>query len=342
MSVMARRFPHAFEEGNVTLELEPQEEEKGQERPKPRLQCGGRGSWWFILMLILSTAGLYYYRTSALRIPQLTQQRTDSAAAAAAREDLNVHEYTVIRQTEARKTPLPEDTVAELRAKAISLVEAARALKSSGVVMETSALAKAAIQSAQDALRRLLRQEYGHGGPYFVEMTLQFPESMPDFDAAGADATILVELAPIEEVPYCVFFFLEVVKGFKSGAFHRNAGHVQQAMVSVHAGADRRGLAWQEYSPRYPHKQFSLGFAGRPGGPAFYISTVDNTANHGPASQGSKSEADGCFGRIANGEEVVRRMALQPGRSKPSGFVSDGKNFIKIKAMKLLPEKGRG
>ena len=25
---------------------------------------------------------------------------------------------------------------------------------------------------------------------------------------------------------------------------------------------------------------------GRPGGPSFYISTVDNTHNHGPGSQG--------------------------------------------------------
>ena len=30
--------------------------------------------------------------------------------------------------------------------------------------------------------------------------------------------------------------------------------------------------------------------SGRPGGPAFYISTVDNSQNHGPGSQGSKSE----------------------------------------------------
>ena len=38
--------------------------------------------------------------------------------------------------------------------------------------------------------------------------------------------------------------------------------------------------------------------AGRPGGPAFYISTVDNVQNHGPASQGSGTEADSCFGKI--------------------------------------------
>jgi len=41
-----------------------------------------------------------------------------------------------------------------------------------------------------------------------------------------------------------------------------------------------------------------LIFSGRPGGPAFYISTVNNVQNHGPASQGSGTEADSCFGKI--------------------------------------------
>ena len=39
-------------------------------------------------------------------------------------------------------------------------------------------------------------------------------------------------------------------------------------------GNTRKGMAFQEYSPRFPHKRLTLGFAGRPGGPAFYISTM--------------------------------------------------------------------
>ena len=35
---------------------------------------------------------------------------------------------------------------------------------------------------------------------------------------------------------------------------------------------------------------FTIQSLGRPGGPPFYISTQDNTENHGPGSQGSKSE----------------------------------------------------
>jgi hypothetical protein len=82
-----------------------------------------------------------------------------------------------------------------------------------------------------------------------------------------------------------------------------------------------------------------MGYAGRPGGPAFYISTVDNTHNHGPASQGSKTEADGCFGKILGGgevEAVVNRMKLQPGAQKPNGFVSPASNHIAIESVRLL------
>jgi hypothetical protein len=81
-------------------------------------------------------------------------------------------------------------------------------------------------------------------------------------------------------------------------------------------------------------------YAGRPGGPEFYISTVDNTQNHGPGSQGSKTEADACFGRLLDEDSVavIKRMQHQPGASRGQGmgFVSDAKNFIVIKSLKLL------
>jgi hypothetical protein len=75
--------------------------------------------------------------------------------------------------------------------------------------------------------------------------------------------------------------------------------------------------------------------AGRPGGPGFYISTVDNTHNHGPASQGSKTEADSVFGRIVRGLDVVEKMKKQPGAGG-SGFISNPANFIRIPSLRLL------
>ena len=105
-----------------------------------------------------------------------------------------------------------------------------RSMKSKGKVIETSSEAKEKISTLQPLLRKYITSKYGPE-PYFVEMTLKFPESMPD--AEGSVKKIYIKLAPIEYVPYCVFYFLRMVEGFRSGAFHRWAGHVLQAMANI-------------------------------------------------------------------------------------------------------------
>ena len=139
--------------------------------------------------------------------------------------------------------------------------------------------------------------------------------------------------------------FLDMVtKEWAGGSFHRNAPHVKQVTVKGrHPGFP---LAFQEYSPEFPHVRFSLGFAGRPSSSAFYVSTVDNSKNHGPGSQGAKAtnEADACFARVlpkseggGDGLDAVKRMKGQPGGKGPNGFVSGQKNYIDITSFPLLP-----
>jgi hypothetical protein len=169
-------------------------------------------------------------------------------------------------------------------------------------------------------------------------MHLKFPESMPDYVSAGSEGDITFELGPLHLVPYSTFFFLDVIDHWKGGAFHRNAGHVLQALVT----SSKPGLAFQEYHPDFPHLQYTLGYAGRPGGPEFYISTLDNVQNHGPGSQGSKTEADSCFGRILPTEaniQTVKRMQKQPGKQKPAGFVDHPRNYINIVSLTLQSGK---
>ena len=70
-------------------------------------------------------------------------------------------------------------------------------------------------------------------------------------------------------------------------------------------------VLFQEYSPKFPHEKYTLGFAGRPGGPDFYISTMDNTRLHGPGGQTNyedPTEADPCFAKVVDGIDVVQRM----------------------------------
>ena len=220
----------------------------------------------------------------------------------------------------------------------------------SRVRMYQDANALQAIQSYQDVTQRLLRLRYARylspGGPLHargtvlrVRLEVFFPAHMPDESARGRRGTIVVETAPIEIVPHSVFTFMELIRGWRraavanappprwaegGGEFHRNAGHVLQ--VQTYSGG--KGLAFQEYDERFPHRIGTLGFAGRPGGPAFYISTMDNVENHGPGSQGSTmGEADACFGRVVQGQDVVQRLLKVWGRQE-HGFKVDEMGFL--------------
>ena len=42
-------------------------------------------------------------------------------------------------------------------------------------------------------------------------------ESMPDFQESGESGRLVVELGPLEHVPYSTFMFLEVIDNWKGG-----------------------------------------------------------------------------------------------------------------------------
>merc|ERR1719242_284964 len=74
-------------------------------------------------------------------------------------------------------------------------------------------------------------------------------------------------------------------------------------------------VLFQEFHKDFPHHQWTLGFAGRPGGPDFYINKIDNTENHGPGGQDHYDlyeEADPCFGRIVDGFDVLEKIFALP------------------------------
>ncbi len=146
-------------------------------------------------------------------------------------------------------------------------------------------------------------------------------------DGEKSNYEIQIKMAPIELVPYSVYFFLNIIESWKGGCIHRNAGHVKQFKIRQQT----KHLAFQEYHHDYPHKKFTCGFAGRPGGPAFYINTRDNTRNHGPGSQGSQTEADSCFGEIdetnINSIEILKRINNMKVNNR-SGFVSVDEELV--------------
>lgn len=85
--------------------------------------------------------------------------------------------------------------------------------------------------------KRNLVQKYGHG-PHFVEILVSYDpgSNVADAAKAGQDTeTLLIELAPTDEMPATVFWFLEQVNAtlFDGCSFHRNAHHVVQGGPAV-------------------------------------------------------------------------------------------------------------
>ena len=144
----------------------------------------------------------------------------------------------------------------------------------------------------------------------------------------------MLEMAPIDEMPHAVYWFLtQVDLGLYDGcSFHRNAPHVIQGgpapnflstkNARLYERFEKSGfnsIPYQEYSPNFPHVEYTVGYAGRPGGPDFYVSIEDNSDVHGPGGQtgyDDVEEADPCFARVIDGFEAVQRMhraPVQPG-----------------------------
>jgi hypothetical protein len=227
--------------------------------------------------------------------------------------------------------------IADLEKRVHRLDAEVRKIKETGVIMETDPESLRVTQELQEATLALLKAKYGNHASYRVQLDLEFQPSIPDYDIKGKDGTLVIEMAPIDLLPVSVFNFLEMARTHKSGAFHRNAGHVLQATAKSDV---TRSLPFQEYSDKFPHQRGTTGYAGRPSGPGFYISIQDNTKNHGPGSQQKKNpyEADSLFGRVVDGmDDVVPRIHSTPERSWLSA-----ENQINILRMHILVPDGKG
>jgi hypothetical protein len=181
--------------------------------------------------------------------------------------------------------------------------------KTPDVIMETDEDGLRLTSALQKATLKLLEHRYGANTrhtKFRIVVDVMYPASVikdPDSDSHKGQFTI--EMAPHDIIPCSVFYFMEMVRTFKSMDFHRNAGHVLQASSQSGATAGHKSMPFQEYSPLHPHAKYSTGYAGRPSGPEWYVSIQDNTNNHGPGSQQKKNpyEADSNFGNIVDGVE---------------------------------------
>ncbi len=158
-------------------------------------------------------------------------------------------------------------------------------------------------------------------GPHYVRLTLAFPSS-------PANESILLELAPLNSMPHTIHMVLSLIqeKMYVSGTFILSRDHIIVAgPVDSHNAENNRELEermvrkgyfpagvllFREYTPDYPHVQYTVGF-NQLGGPIFYINMKDNTALHGSHSneEEGQKEGDPCFAKVVEGLDVVQRIA---------------------------------
>jgi hypothetical protein len=160
-----------------------------------------------------------------------------------------------------------------------------------------------------------------------VEFSINLPTESPDHVR-----TFLLEMAPLAIMPHSVHLFLEQVSHnlWKDAYFYLNGPHVLQAgpqgdnsleeatglnswelALKPFRELELAHLAFPEYSADFPHVPWSIGFTGRPGGPDFYISKMDNTIPHGPGGQYQHDLdefGDPCFAKVVDGYDTLHAI----------------------------------
>lgn len=179
-------------------------------------------------------------------------------------------------------------------------------------------------RNVQDFSRTMLLSKYG-AGPYYAEIIVEFhPESNVVRERGISNlGSVIIEIAPIDEMPHTVYWFLEQVTGKsyddRKIAFHINDDNIIQAGTdhdsidnvlpktlytnttttltgdNLSDNLNRKDLAkimFQEYSPDYTHKPYTLGLPGKSVGKRldFYISVKDNTIEHGPGGHNTNDK----------------------------------------------------
>jgi cyclophilin family peptidyl-prolyl cis-trans isomerase len=166
--------------------------------------------------------------------------------------------------------------------------------------------------SVQERAKFEVREKYGEG-VIRVEMELIFQ------DRVAGPTKFVIEMASVDDMPHSVHTFLEMVSsGLLDGcSFILNALHVLKAAPLPYDGSPAtekaraftslglESVSFKEYHEKYPHKQYTVGFAAD-GSPSFYINTEDNSEIHA---------GDPCFGKIVDGIDTVRRLEAQPVRN---------------------------
>jgi hypothetical protein len=259
-----------------------------------------------LFFIVAMSIQAYLEQETTLSRQQQQQQQQQDHLDIDMHKDNNNGDTTNSKNMVSPQSFLEQDT--NLAQAVQTLDQQVRARKAiQGVIMETDDIGLPLTQKLQQATLQLLQHRYGSTGPFRIRIDVVYPPSIilptPNNNhQEGRKDYLLVETAPTSLLPCSVFYFLELARTYQSGSFHRNANHVLQAHASSKATAHQKSMPFQEYHPQFPHVQYTVGYAGRPSGPGWYVSILDNSHNHGPGSQQNHNphEADSLFGKLVN------------------------------------------
>ena len=181
--------------------------------------------------------------------------------------------------------------------------------------------------SVRDRDHAELIEQFGEG-PHRVRVKVELDTISASGDAVvfpKVNGVFVIEMAPIDLMPHSVRFFMEQVrhKLWDGTSFSYNPSHIILTRAATPDGntspledfkeRDLHSISFQEYSDMYPHLPYTVGLAGLPGGPGWYINKKYNVKSHGPGGQSNFrkeywGEAEPCFGTVVEGRDVVDRM----------------------------------
>ena len=140
----------------------------------------------------------------------------------------------------------------------------------------------------------------------------------------GSNCSLGQHVLDLEKMPVSVNLFMHQVRSrlWDNTSFLVDIEHITMAQTtSANGNVDRisqfqqKGLekvVFPEYHHDHPHVPYSLGFAGDPAGPIWYINKLDNTIPHGPNGDQKFGDPQPCFANIIIGKDVVDRIAKLP------------------------------
>lgn len=175
-------------------------------------------------------------------------------------------------------------------------------------------------QHIQKNSAKMVLEKYGPS-PHRVKINV--------VDLRGKVESLILELAPLTEMPHAVYHFLQMVEQnlwdglvlmLNGGTNHDNINHWMATTMRMdlrfgqHSWEGQRfddanlsHMAFTEHSTSYPPPgkfQYSVAFSGHPGGPSFYIRMDQNSTEERISDIHQQTST---FGVIVEGVEILER-----------------------------------